>query len=363
MMATKNISADYLVQAWQERYVPDFLTICSKENYLDFYDLVKLTSHQEKAKTVEKARCLLKIHCECSSTKDNIVFSYIPHIIKLSDFEKIALYIQLTYKKLLSVYQQQSPLNVSGEILSQARPILRKIDISSEFFENWLMPTLRLSMVEQLYKEIQPTLLELREKHLLTNDLRLIGFISTQFNFSTAFIFNKLNLAEQLLLSPYFKFVEEQVCIPWQRVCNAAAAHSPNSKSLAIVRRMLPASREIAYAVHQRASEIYPNHSSRRGKLNEPGVKASSIRDIEMFQAYLWLCLLEESMEAVERELLPLCVLVFPSIEVEWELVEQTVPLLTAEFGHRLEAEQMHLLRPYTQAMQQILSKPRMKIV
>lgn len=361
MMSTKNISADYLLKVWQERYVPDFLSIDSQEKYLDFYDLVEFTSHQQKANTVEKTRRLLKLHCQCPSNKKHIIFSYIPHIIDCSDFEKIALSIQLIYEKLLSIYQQQSPLNISKEIPLEAKPLLKKLDISSDFFENWLMPTLRLSTVEQLSEEIQPTLLELREQHLLTNDLRLIGFISTQFHFGTSFIFNQLKLSEQLLLSPYFKFVEEQVCIPWQRVCNAAAAHTLGSRSLAIVHRMLPASRAIACAVQQRASEMYPNHLSLRGKLNDPGIKASSIRDIEMFQAYLWLCLLEESMEAVERELLPLCVLVFPSIEVEWELVEQTIPLLVDEFQHRLEPEQMRLLLPYTQAMQQILSKPRMK--
>jgi hypothetical protein len=75
-----------------------------------------------------------------------------------------------------------------------------------------------------------------------------------------------------------------------------------------------------------------------------------------MFQAYLWLCALEGNMMAIEQELLPLCIMVFPSIEVSWELVEQLLPLLVAEIQFRLRAEQIDLLLPYTQAIQQLFS-------
>jgi hypothetical protein len=169
-------------------------------------------------------------------------------------------------------------------------------------------------------------------------------------------VLNRLTLAEQVLLSPYFKFVEEQVCIPWQRVCAAATKHEPDSPLLATVLQMLPASQEIAKQVYHRAAQLYPNHRSRRGGLMEPGVRASSIRDIEMFQGYLWLCTLEGNMTAVEQELLPLCIMVFPSIDVAWELVEHILPLLVNEIQTRLLPAQMRLLLPYTQAMQQLFS-------
>ena len=81
---------------------------------------------------------------------------------------------------------------------------------------------------------------------------------------------------------------------------------------------MLPACHDIAKTVYRRAVKLYASHQSRRGKLSHPGVMASAIRDLEMMQGYLWLCVLENNFIAVEQELIPLCVLVFPSVQVTW---------------------------------------------
>jgi hypothetical protein len=218
------------------------------------------------------------------------------------------------------------------------------------------MPRLSLEEVKQLTTTLEPVLLQLQEQHLLAPDRRTLGFMSTQFHLTSKLVLDRLTLPEQLLLSPYFKFVEEQVCIPWQRVCTAAANHELDSPILAIVEQLLPASREIALKVYYRAVQLYPNHRSRRGGLSQAAVRTSSIRDIEMFQGYLWLCALEGNMTVVEQELLPLCIMVFPSIDVSWELVEQLLPLLIAEIQVRVKPEQIQLLLPYTQAMQQLFS-------
>ncbi len=61
-------------------------------------------------------------------------------------------------------------------------------------------------------------------------------------------------------------------------------------------------------------------------------------------------------MKAVEEEFLPLCMMVFPSINVTWELVEQLLPLLVTEIQVRVSPAQMRLLEPYTQAMQKLFS-------
>lgn len=41
-------------------------------------------------------------------------------------------------------------------------------------------------------------------------------------------------------------------------------------------------------------------------------------------------------MASVEQELLPLCMMVFPSVEVTWELVKQMLQLLMDELITRL---------------------------
>ncbi|HBB30717.1 MAG TPA: hypothetical protein DDZ80_03980 [Cyanobacteria bacterium UBA8803] len=353
------ISTNVLTQSWQDRYIPDFSTLSLKENHIDCSKLVELASAQGRAKTVIEIRRLLQLKCSFAEIKNNILFSYIPKVVRLTEALQLARYIQDVYDRALAVYQQQPPLSLPTFHSAAQNNLGKTVDFSSDLFKQWVMPALRLPAVEKLSVELQPIFAVLREHHKSVNDPRTIGFLSTQFHFSTTLVLHQLNLEEQLLLSPYFKFVEEQVCIPWQRVCNAAAKQMPDSPNLTIVQRLLPVSQEIAINVHRRAAQLYPNHNSRRGELNHPGVKASSIRDIEMFQAYLWLCVLEESMTAVEEELLPLCVMVFPSIDVEWQLVEQILPMLMDEFKMRLNSEQISFLQPYTQAMQQVFSKPQ----
>jgi hypothetical protein len=119
---------------------------------------------------------------------------------------------------------------------------------------------------------------------------------------------------------------------------------------------MLPVSHEIAMSVYRRCISLFPNHRSRRGGLKDLGVTTSTVRDLNMFQSYLWLCVLEGSMAAVEQELVPLCVMVFPSVEVTWELVAEMTKLLMDEIVVRLKPVQKEHVLPYTQAMQQIFA-------
>jgi hypothetical protein len=100
--------------------------------------------------------------------------------------------------------------------------------------------------------------------------------------------------------SYYLKFIEEQVCIPWQRLCAVAANHLPGSPTLIMIEHLLEMSPTIAQSVYSQARQSYPHHRSRRGSLSDSGITASTLRDLNMVQGYLWLCVLEGSMEAIE---------------------------------------------------------------
>jgi hypothetical protein len=270
--------------------------------------------------------------------------------VDLVESQEIARSAGEVYQRALEVYQQQS---LTPAFLA-AMPQVEATDFSSDAFRSLVKLGLEPPFVERLAIKLEPVLRKFQEQHLSSVDRRVIGFMSTQFHLSSKLVLNRLTLPEQLLVSPYFKFVEEQVCIPWQRVCAAAAKYPSNSPTLALVEQLLPASVEIASAVYNDSLQRFPNYRSLRGDLREPGVKASSIRDIEMFQAYLWLCILEQSMASVEQELYPLCMMVYPSVRVSWELVEQMLKLLVERIMARVEPEQQHLLLPYTNAMQQM---------
>lgn len=352
-----NASVTRLTNLWAERYVPDLSTLSSSADCLNFSELTEAASSEGRAKTVAKLQRIVEINCKCAGIQTNVLFSYIPNVVRLTESQGIARAAALVYQKVLEVYQTQLP----SPALLAAIPPNESANLSINVLRVPAMLKLSLLEVNQLATSLEPLLLKLQEEYLSAPDQRAVGFMSTQFHLSAKLVLNRLTLSEQLLLSPYFKFVEEQVCIPWQRICAAAARHKLDSLLLVLVQKLLPASPEIAKRVYYRAVQFYPNHRSQRGALNEPAVRISSIRDIEMFQAYLWLCALEGNMSAVEEELLPLCKMVFPSIEVSWELVEQLVPLLVTEIEARLSSAQMRILQPYTQAMQQLFSQVESK--
>lgn len=352
-----NASVTRLTHLWAERYVPDLSTLSSSTGCLNFSELTEAASPEGRAKTAAKLQRIVEINCKCAGIQTNVLFSYIPNVVRLTESQGIARAAALVYQKVLEVYQTQLPSPALLDTIPPNESVNHSINVQR------LSAMLKLSLLEvnQLATSLEPLLLQLQQEHLSAPDRRAIGFMSTQFHLSAKLVLNRLTLSEQLLLSPYFKFVEEQVCIPWQRVCAAAARHELDSHILVLVQKLLPASPEIAKRVYYRAVQLYPNHRSQRGALNEPAVRISSIRDIEMFQAYLWLCALEGNMSAVEEELLPLCRMVFPSIEVSWELVEQLIPLLVTEIEARVSSSQMRILQPYTQAMQQLFSQVEAK--
>ncbi|MFP4101461.1 hypothetical protein [Coleofasciculus sp.] len=348
----KSITVKRLLKLWAARYVPDLSTLSLTTNKCTTIELMEAASRQGREKTATKLSRLIEIHCKCAGIRTSILFSYIPNVVNLTESQGIATSSAQVYEKVLSVYRKQSPTPSLMEALSEADTV----DISTDLYKISVMPKLELPEVSSLVTILTPELMQFQSQHLSANNQNTLGFMSTQFHLSSKVLLNRLSLPEQLLLSPYFKFVEEQVCIPWQRVCTAAAQHSLNSPVLALIEQLIPKSQEIATRVYRHALERYPNYRSRRGKLDHPEVKASSIRDVEMFQAYLWVCVLEQSMAAMEKELYPLCEMVYPSVNVSWELVESMVGLLVDKILIRLDSEQQSIVQPYTTAMQKLFA-------
>lgn len=340
-----NASVSLLVKLWTQRYVPNLANF-SQSDGLNTAMLVEAATAEARGKTVTKLKRLIQVNCECAAIKTDVLFSYIPNVVNLSESQKLAQFVSQVYEAALTIYQQ-SPLSVWK---TQSSLLLQNKD------EDLELPVLGRTEIQRLAMVLEPILLELQRQHLIVKDPRTIGFMTTQFHFSTQLVLNKLTVPEQVLISPYFKFIEEQVCMPWQRVCNAAVSHDLNSPNLMIVEQLLPQSYDIAVNVCRRAVQLYPNSSSLRGNLSHPGIMASTIRDLQMMQSYLWLSVLEGNLDSVEQALLPLCLMVFPSIGVSWRLVRQMLQLLMEEVMSRVEPQGKVLVLPYTQAMQQLFA-------
>lgn len=344
----KTSAVNKLIDIWKQRYVIDFSIASLQGISLSVPEIIELTSKDGREKTASKLQRLIKINSEVAGIKTDVLFSYIPNVVNLSETQRLAQIVLKVYEKIIEIYQNQlSSPHLRDQIY---QPFFR---LGNRFRESDRL-SVEFPPIEELATGIKPILQELLESHKSTSNPRALGFLSTQFHFTTELLTKRLTPSEQFLLTPYFNFIEEQVCIPFQRVCYAAEQHNIDSPSLSIVEQLLPISHDIAAKVYHQAVELYPNHQSRRGKLSHSGVMLSTIRDLEMLQVYLWLSVLEENMAAVEKELIPLCIMVFPSVEVTWNLVKQMLKILLEEILVRVEANRQSIVLPYTQTMQQV---------
>ncbi len=187
-------------------------------------------------------------------------------------------------------------------------------------------------------------------------DPRVIGFVSIQVYYTTRFLLKDTSPVEQTVLTAYFKVIDDYLYMPLHRCYEAAARHHYNSPSLQTVRQLLGKSSEIAASVFSQVSRLNPDYCSYSGLLNSAFVKAASIRDVEMFQVYLWLCVLEENMAIIHQELFPISVMLYPMLGVKWELIWQMLTCLKKELLSRLETSQLEIIMPYLRAMCEMFS-------
>jgi hypothetical protein len=188
-------------------------------------------------------------------------------------------------------------------------------------------------------------------------DPRAIGFVSMQFHHTGQKILEWLSPEEQKLFIPYLKVMDDHMYMPLQAAYEAAANHAPNSPELGAVQHLLPVSTRIAEKVYTRACRQNPGYQSYSGALKSEVVKISSIRDAEMFQVYLCLCVLESNIQAVQQELFPLCVLLYPRLNVSWTLVQEMLLLMGWEIQERLPLEDTAIFLPYLRTFSEMFSR------
>lgn len=318
----KTPSVERLLNLWAQRYITDLSSV-SQDDSSSYSSMLAAASPEGRASTAAKLKDnILDVNCQMAWIQTKTLYGYIPNILDLNEARRITQFSLRVYRKLLEIYQQQSVLGIPE--------------------------------VEKLAYGLEPILMVFQEQHLASKDWRALGFMTTQLNFSNSLILRKLAPAEKVLLTPYLKFVEEQVAMPWQRVCAAAAKYELDSPVFTLAEQMLSTAEEIARAAYRRLVELFPNHRSRRGALRDAAITHSCLRDLVMFQAYILLCFLEESLTPIEVELLPLCAMVVEGVEIKWEMTEKWCQVLADEVEMRLNPEQSSLLLPYIHQMQQL---------
>jgi hypothetical protein len=177
-----------------------------------------------------------------------------------------------------------------------------------------------------------------------------------QFHYTGMLLLERLSPVEQSLFAPYLKVMDDHFYMPLKAAYEAAADYELNSPVLIAVQQLLLVSTRIAHAVCKQVSHLRPTYNSYSGNLNSSVVRVSSIRDVEMFQVYLCLCTLENSIRSVQQELFPLCVMLYPRLQVSWELVQEMLRTMGWEMHERLSPEQLAVFYPYLKALTEMFS-------
>ncbi|MBD2100774.1 hypothetical protein [Leptolyngbya sp. FACHB-261] len=187
-------------------------------------------------------------------------------------------------------------------------------------------------------------------------DGRVLGFVGMHVHYASLGLLEKLTLSEQACFEPYLQVMIDHLYIPLRACYEAAAEHEEDSLALQAVQALLPRSSEIANLVFEQACLQVPGYHSYSGELISPAVRQSTIRDIEMFQAYLCLCLLEDNIRSVQRELFPLCVLLYPRLKVSWEMVRLMIREIEISMQRLIPRELVGPFMPYLRDMKDMFS-------
>jgi hypothetical protein len=194
-------------------------------------------------------------------------------------------------------------------------------------------------------------------QHHTAIDSRVIGFVSMQFHYCGQMLSAEAPESERLTLQSYFKVVDDLLYMPLHRAYTAAANYDDyDDPRLATVRLVLPATSHIAHRIVNQVIELCPDYASYTGPLSDATVRASSIRDVEMFQIYLLTCMLENNISAIAQELFPLCVMLYPTLKVNWGLVRLMVNLLDQELLACVGSNNVQYYEPHYDAMLKMFS-------
>jgi hypothetical protein len=345
-------SVESLAQQWAKKYLQNLQVDTQDQEHPDSVSVSEIVSSAGRQKTAQKImESLRSVSAQAWSKTEVLLSAQIkqhrldPNIINPWEIAADSFRI---YQKALDNYTQQAasqPLSIVTTLAQEDAPLDEK---TLELYTEQMTPN-------QLVAIIGADIGVLRKKYT-SIDPRVIGFVSMQFHYTSQMLTEPLTPVERSLVGGYFKVIDDHLYMPLQRAYEAAAQHDYDSPVMSAVRQLLPVSTQIAKKICQRVIELFPTYHSLSGNLSTPLVKTSSIRDVEMFQVYLWVCALEGSIDAIQQELFPMCIMLYPKLNVQWELVRQMLHLLRYEMSDHLTTQQANTLMPYFQALSQMFS-------
>lgn len=323
----RGVSADNeLLKIWVARYLPDLGVISPHVRKHVEQRLKSAISDASRTATAKKLDHYLASDCTLAVASTQQLMRDIGIKIDTWQLQSLSVQIYSIYEALVSGYQESF-------IFSPVVDYLHTIEFEASQLE---AATLVIPKFESLLLSITPMLRELKATYFSSINQHLVGFMTTIVHFAQQHILSHLSTDEIVWLKPYLQLLDELLCMPWQRIYTVAAAVKYPTDTVDLVKRMLPKVNSISSLTYQRLLQKFPNHISCQGRLQSLPVQHSSLRDLSMFQAYIWLSVLENSSSIIEKNLLPLCLQVFPLTKVEWELVTFAVGDITDNIQDQL---------------------------
>ncbi|MDB9525550.1 hypothetical protein PN498_06090 [Oscillatoria sp. CS-180] len=337
-------TVERLVKVWSDRYFPDLSLLDIGQDSNVQSQLREAASSQGRIQTAEKLPSeLIKKRCQLGAIRTRELYQdqdtqSFRKVVRLSEISS------KIYDQLLKTYQEESTIVLSskGNLWSTS---------GATSLEAWGFPK-----ISRLASTLEPLLLELQE-HMVANDWRSIGFVTTQINLTNALLLEELTLTEQVLITPYLNFLEEQVALPWQRICVAAERYDLDSPLFVITEQMLSRISEISMVVFEHLGQSFSGYRSRRGDFEDAKIMHSCLRDFDMFQTYLWLSILDDDSTFIEQELAAVCIMVFDILGIPWKMTATATRLLMDEVLTHLDSDQQVLVTYYTKTMVETFSR------
>ncbi|MBD2202516.1 hypothetical protein H6G33_12710 [Calothrix sp. FACHB-1219] len=341
-----------LAQQWAKKYMQNLQPDANYAEGVKTQNLAAIVSSAGRAKTAQK---ILESLRSVSAKAWNQTEALLAEQVKLHSINpnlinpwEIAGDSFNIYQKALAIYSQQPNLQPLAAVMQLAQAGNPLYEQALALYSEQVAPN-------QLTTVVGGDIGAMRKKYT-SQDPRVIGFVTMQFHYTSQMLLELLEPIERSLIGAYFKVIDDHLYMPLQRAYEAAAQHDYDSTIMSAVRKLLPMSTQIAKKIFQQVIELYPNYRCFSGNLSDPLVKISSIRDVEMFQVYLWVCALEGNITAVQEELFPLCIMLYPRLKVDWDLVRQMLVLLKQEIETHLTPAENDTLIPYLQALWKMFS-------
>jgi len=330
-------SVPTLANIWAKKYIQNLQADSSKQG-VQSNDLGEILSPERRAATSANLLQALRFSSAQAWAKtENLLMGQLQShgiSVDLIDPWQIATDSRFLLEQALQIYTENGASR------------LVEIEVNSNGQNLKLSSKTQLPTVGQLSVAIAQSVGKIRKKYTSV-DPRAIGFVSMQFHYSGQILLDSLPPLEKMMVNSYFKVIDDHLYMPLQRCYEAAGNLEYDDIALDSARHLLTLTSAIARQVSQKTLIMYSDYQCHSGVLSAPQIRISSLRDIEMFQVYLCLCVLERSVASIQQELFPLCVMLYPPLKVRWELVRALLRLLSQEMHSHLEERHVLEFEPY----------------